>query len=208
MNRAVRLTASLLGLSAGIASLEHGIFEVLQGSAQPEGLFIASIGPPCQPEQTWNSCEPALTIIPHFGITGVLAIIIGLLVIFWSLFFVQRRRGGLVLILLSIGMLLFGGGIFPPVIGILAGMTAARIHNPLRWWRAHAGGAFVHILAMLHPWALVGYLVMVLGQWVVGYFYNEFLMSVMAFNVIIFMSLLLIAIFSAFAHDASGAAAT
>jgi hypothetical protein len=45
MNRAVRLTASLLGLSAGIAGVEHGYYELLQGSARPKGLFIASIGP-------------------------------------------------------------------------------------------------------------------------------------------------------------------
>ena len=81
MNKAVRLTASLMGLSAGIASLEHGIFEVLQGSVLPEGFFISSIGPPCQPELIWNSCEPALTIIPHFAVTGILAMVIGLLVI-------------------------------------------------------------------------------------------------------------------------------
>ena len=68
------------------------------------------------------------------------------------------------------------------------------------WGRTE--GTFSHLLARLQPWALIGYLVMVIGQWIVGYFFNEFLMSVMGINVLVFMSLLLIAIFSAFAHDA------
>ena len=58
MNKAIRVTASLLGISAGIAGLVHGFYEILQGSTRPEGLFIASIGPPCQPELIWNNCEP------------------------------------------------------------------------------------------------------------------------------------------------------
>jgi hypothetical protein len=202
MNRAVRQTASWLGISAGLAAVEHGYFELLQGSARPEGLFIASIGPPCQPELTWNSCEPALTIIPHFGLTGVLAIFLGLVATVWSIFFVQRRHGGLVLIALSFALLLFGGGIFPPLIGTIAGITGTRIHKPLTWWRAHSGGGFSRLLAKLYPWSLIGYLVMVLGQWVVGYFFNEFLMTVMIGNVLLFMSLLVIAVIGSFARDA------
>ena len=202
MNKAVRMTASLLGISAGIAGVEHGYFEFLQGRARPEGLFIASIGPPCQPELIWNNCEPALTIIPHFGVTGVLAIILGLVTIICSAFFVQRKHGGLVLILLSIGLLLFGGGLFPPLIGTIAGISGTRIDKPLTWWCAHSAGAFSRLLAKLYPWALIAYLVLVFGQFITGHFFNEFLMAVMSINVLLIMGLLLISVFSAFAHDA------
>jgi len=34
----------------------------------PEGLLINSMGPPC---------EPAITILPSFLITGILAVVIG-----------------------------------------------------------------------------------------------------------------------------------
>jgi hypothetical protein len=72
MNKAVCTTASLLGISAGIAGLEHGYFELLQGHTRPDGLFIAYIGPPCQPELIWNNCEPALTIIPGLFLQRIL----------------------------------------------------------------------------------------------------------------------------------------
>ncbi|UCF96931.1 MAG: hypothetical protein JSV89_17405 [Spirochaetaceae bacterium] len=72
------------------------------------------MGLPCRPETVWHACEPAMTILPDLLITGILAVAIGAFLIFWSLAFVQRRRGGLVGFLSSILMLLFGGGMFPP----------------------------------------------------------------------------------------------
>jgi hypothetical protein len=202
MNQAIKTTVSGLGLSAGIAGIEHGIFELLQGNVRPDGLFIESIGPPCQPEAAWNSCEPALTIVPNFLVTGILAIAIGLIMTIWSAGFVQRKYGGVVLIFLSIALLLFGGGLFPPVIGIIAGVFGTRINKPLGWTRTHLTGTSTRWLARLYPWALVAYLVMVLGQWIVGHFFNEFMMSVMCFNVLLFMSFLLLTIPSASVHDA------
>lgn len=100
MNKAARTTAAALGVSAGIAGLEHGYFEFMQGSSRPGSLFINSMGPPCDPQMVWNRCEPALTIIPDMVVTGVLAMILGLIIVIWSLFFIQRRYGGQVLILL------------------------------------------------------------------------------------------------------------
>lgn len=202
MNNAIKITASLLGVSAGIAGLEHGYFELLQGNTQPDGLFIASIGPPCNPEDIWNACEPALTIIPNFFMTGVLSIIIGLLIIIWSIGFVQRNRGGVVLILLSIALLLFGGGLFPSFIGVIAGTIGTHIHKPLTWWQAHAESALTHILAKLYPWAVIAYLAVVFGQIVVGYFFNDFLSRYMGVNVLLILALLLFSALSAFAHDA------
>ena len=119
MRRAARQVALVFGIFAGGASIEHGVFEVLQGNTVPSGVMIASIGPPCQPDQVWNACEPAMTILPNFLITGILAILIGILTLIWAAAFVHKKRGGLVLIGLSILMLLFGGGIFPPLIGLI-----------------------------------------------------------------------------------------
>jgi hypothetical protein len=202
MNNAIKMIATLLGISAGVAGLEHGYFEVLQGTTKPAGLFIASIGSPCDPEVVWNACEPALTIIPNFLVTGILSIIIGLVIIIWSIGFVQRTRGGLVLILLSIALLFFGGGLFPPFIGVIAGVIGTRINKPLTWWQAHAESIWTHILAKLHPWAVIIYLAVVLGQFIVGYFFNDFLSSFMGITVLLILTLLLLSILSAFAHDA------
>jgi len=83
----------------------HGPGEMLQGNISPDGLVIEA-----WPELTVLAGEPAMTIIPSFLVTGILTIIFGLLVAVWAAKFVQRKNGGLVLILLSIIMLLVGGG--------------------------------------------------------------------------------------------------
>jgi hypothetical protein len=50
--------------------------------------------------------EPAFTLIPNFLVTGIAAMIVGLIVIVWSLFFVQKQRGPTVFLLLFILLLL------------------------------------------------------------------------------------------------------
>jgi len=92
----------VLGIAAGIVGLEHGYSEILPGCTCPESLMIVSIGPSCVPEEIWNTCEPAMTVIPNFLMTGILAVIIGLVTIAWSVAFIQRKYGGLVLLPLSV----------------------------------------------------------------------------------------------------------
>ena len=118
---ATKTVATWFGVVAGIAGIEHGVFEILRGSTQPQSLMIASIGPPCVAEEVWNACEPAMTVIPNFLITGILAVIFGLLVLIWSAKFIHSKRGGLVLILLSIVLIIFGVCLSPPLIGIIGG---------------------------------------------------------------------------------------
>ena len=202
MRNARQVVASALGISAGIAGVEHGCFEVLQGNIRPEGIMIASMGAPCMPEEVWNLCEPAMTVIPSFLVTGILAIIAGLLVLVWAAGFVQRKGGSLVLILLSIGLLLFGGGLFPPLIGIIGSVVGGKIHSPLTWWRSRSCSAAVRILAWLWPWALIIYLVWVVGQWVVGYFFNDWLMRNGFLIFLLVLGPLVLSVFAALAHDA------
>jgi hypothetical protein len=201
MRRATRITATVLGLTAGGAGIEHGIFEILQGNIRPEGLMIVSIGPPCVRELSWNQCEPAMTIVPSFLITGILAVILGLIVLAWSVFFVQKERGGLVLILLCIPLLLFGGGIFPPLIGLIAGALGTRIHKPLRPEKSRLSGGSLRFLAALWPWALALYVAWILGQWVIGYFFNDWLLANGYLIIVMVLGTLLLAPVSAYAHD-------
>jgi hypothetical protein len=56
-------------------------------------LEIVSIGLPCVPEEVWNGCEPVMTIIPNFLITGILVVIISMLILMWSVLFIQRSYG-------------------------------------------------------------------------------------------------------------------
>src|SRR5574342_868342 len=129
MRKATKSVATWFGITAGVGGLEHGYFEILQGSTKPQGLMIASMGPPCVPEEIWNTCEPAMTVIPNFLITGILSVILGLLILVWSAGIVSRKNGGMVLLLLSVASLLFGGGIFPPLIGIVGGAAGVKINK-------------------------------------------------------------------------------
>jgi len=66
--------------------------------------------------------EPALTVLPNLVFSGVLTVITALVLAIWSVAFVQRRGGGLVLILLSMALLLVGG-LAPPLVGLILGIA-------------------------------------------------------------------------------------
>jgi len=123
---ATRAVASVLDIFAGVSGASHGPGEILQGNIVPSGIMIEA-----WPGLTLLGGEPAMTIVPSFLITGVLAIIFGLIITVWAAAFVQRKNGGLVLILLSIIMLLVGGGVIPPGFGVIAGMIGTRIKQLL-----------------------------------------------------------------------------
>lgn len=198
MRKATKAVATWFGITAGIGGLEHGYFEILQGNTKPQGLMIASIGPPCVPEEVWNTCEPAMTIIPNFLITGILSVILGILILAWSAGFVQRKNGGMVLILLAVALLLFGGGIFPPLIGLVGGVAGMKINKPVDGKQVNGP---LRSAAKLWPWPLVLFLVWVFGQFPVGYFFNDFLQSIMWFGLFLIVVMLPVSVYSAYAYD-------
>ncbi len=196
MRRATRIVTAAFGVFVGFGGVEHGYFEILQGSTRPASVMVASMGPPCVPEEIWNLCEPALTIIPNFLVTGIVAATLGVATMIWAVAFVQRRHGGLVLALLSLGLLLFGGGLIPPVIGMIGGMVGTRIQKPLR----RRPGPIWRTLALMWPWALVAFFGWLLGQFVVGYYFNEFFMA-NAVLIALIPTLLVASLLAAYAHD-------
>ena len=122
---ATRAAASIIGVLAGVIGLIHGYNETLQGNSAPSGIIINAIGPPCE----GNSCLPAMTVIPDFFVTGILAIIFALIVLAWAAALVSKKNGGAVLILLSVVLLLVGGGFLPPLLGVVAGVIGTRIRR-------------------------------------------------------------------------------
>ena len=131
MRKATKTAATWLGIVAGIAGLEHGYFEFLQGNIPTPGLAFPSWGPPCVPEEIWHACEPAMSILPNFLITGILAMLLSVALIVWAGWFVQRRHGGWVQMALAVLLLLFGGGFFPPIIAFVGGVAGTQINRPL-----------------------------------------------------------------------------
>jgi hypothetical protein len=171
---ASRLIASIFGVLGGIGGLTHGIGESLQGSVAPGGLYFPSWAQ--GPIADHMDGDPALSIIPNLLVTGILAIIVSLIVMVWSAAFVQRKRGGLVLIGLMIVLLLVGGGVGPIVVGVLAGVAGQAINAPLTGWRRRVPGLVRRALAMLWPLvfgiSLLSGLLLFLGSIVLMYVFD------------------------------------
>jgi hypothetical protein len=150
-NRATRITASTLGILVGLAGIDHGIFEILQGNVRPDGIMIEAIGPS---QRFWEyGTETALTILPSFLISGILSVILGIAVVIWAGWFVDRKGGAAILMALSILLFLVGGGFAPIFMALIASLTATRIHASLSTWRRLMPGVVGRFLGAI--WLLV-----------------------------------------------------
>jgi hypothetical protein len=152
-NRATKIYASTLGVLVGLAGVEHGIFEALQGNVRPDDIMIDAIGPQ---QKLWEfAIETALTIVPNFLVSGILAMIFGIFVTIWALAYVDKKYGATVLLISSIALFLVGGGYAPIFLTVLAFVAATRINKPLRLWRSRAPASLRNLLAKLWPWSLI-----------------------------------------------------
>ncbi len=118
------IAVSALGIFTGLGGASHGPGEMIQGNVAPNDVFIQA-----WPSLTALNGEPAMTIIPNFLVTGIFAIVVGVLLAVWSGKYVHSSYGGLVLIALSLLLLLVGGGIIPPFFGVAAGIIAIIINQ-------------------------------------------------------------------------------
>ena len=97
--------------------MEHGFFEMLQGNVPTNSLIIDAIGPA---NKLWpGATEPALTVVPYFLVSGILAVMVGLAVTIWAAAFIQKKQSALVLLLLSILLFMVGGGSPPIFLGVV-----------------------------------------------------------------------------------------
>jgi hypothetical protein len=122
--RTSRVAASIIGIIAGFIGAKHGYYEILQRDRSFNGILFDAISGTSfsnLPTSQWTGW-PAMTIVQNFLITGIFAIIVSLAVMVWAAIFIQRKNGGLIMILLSILMFLVGGGFIPPLFGIIAGV--------------------------------------------------------------------------------------
>ncbi len=68
-----------------------------------------------------------MTLIPNLRISGIAILILGSVVTIWAVAQIPSKNGSLVLILPSMTMLLVGGGLIPPAIGVVAGIIVPRV---------------------------------------------------------------------------------
>ena len=117
MKNHTHFSTTTFNIILAIAGIEHGVGEILQGDKAPPSLVFQS-WPNSELYEIVNG-EPAMSIIPNLLITGILTIIVSLLLIVWSVKYIQTDHGATGVLLLSILMLLVGGGLAGPfLIGI------------------------------------------------------------------------------------------
>ncbi len=198
---ALRLTSSTLGVYAGLLGVEHGFFETLQGNITPGGVLMNAIGLPCRPDAVWHACYPALTLLPNLFLSGILAMLAGLSVALWAAAFIQRERGGQVLLLLSGLLLVAGGGFVSAFLGVVAGLAGSRMPTSLGWWRLGSVKG-LRFLAKPWPWSLALMGLWLPGSWVMGYFFGQAMLAAGFFLFLGFdLGLPLLTVFSGFVYD-------
>jgi len=148
---ALRTVASVFGVLAGIGGITHGIGEVLQGNVAPDGFFFDSWVE--GPIATGMGGDPAISLVPNLLVTGILTLAVSVVLVVWAAAFVGRPRGGLVLVVLSVVLLLVGGGVGSPVVAFLAGLAGIGSGSSLEGFRTRLPGRVRAVLGRLWPWA-------------------------------------------------------
>jgi hypothetical protein len=136
--KATRIIVSTIGGLLGMSGMVHGYRETLLGNTPTGSLLLVSVG--------------AFSVIPNYLITGIAAMIVGLLAAVWSVGFIQRKNGPHIFILLFILLFLVGGGIAQTVFFTLTWAMSTRINNPLTGWRQVLPEGFRKVLAGLWLW--------------------------------------------------------
>jgi hypothetical protein len=195
---AARTVVATFGLVLSMAGLEHGIGEILAGPVAPPGLFFKSWPDSAAFEIIGG--EPAMTIVPNLLVAGTLTVVLSVAFAVWSVGYAHRPRGAAGLLVLSVALLLLGGGLAPPVIGIILALVAARIGV-----RGGTPGAIARRIAPAWRGALmvgvVGYLGLFPGTVLASALFGfESELIVLAFGVLAFGGLFT-AIAAARAHD-------
>lgn len=144
---ATRIITSTVGTIMGFSGINHGFFEFLQGNKPTGTLWIHAIG---EAQKFWvEGTEDAFTIIPNFLVTGILSMIIGLIIMIWSLWFIETRHGRTVFLALFILLFLVGGGVGQLAFFIPAWAFATRMNKPLTWWKKVLPNKILPLLSKL-----------------------------------------------------------
>jgi len=202
MNKTTMTLFRTLGILAGIMGIEHGIGEVLEGYRPTDSVFILS-----WPNSAFFEImagEPAMTLIPNYFITGLLAI-------FFSGAFLTvlvkpglDRKAIIILVALLILMLLTGAGFGPPILGIIAVLIVLKRNSPLNLWRKLPSKLHT-VLSRLWPWSfglcLLGWLMLFPGAALIAFFTGIDNALLMVIPILIAFAFIPITLFLGFSRD-------
>ena len=204
---ATRSVVVAFAMLCGFTGIIAGYFEILQGNVSPDSLIISTVGPEYILWTTYSIYDlmetySAITIIPNFFITGILAIIISCLVVIWAVGFIHKKYGVIIFLLLSIIQLLVGGSFVMDLV-IITSITATRINKPLVWWRSHLSDKMQRLFAKIWPWSLIFYIILsivLLGITILGVNNTDLLSHLDIAATLMFIPLILM-IIGGFAYD-------
>jgi hypothetical protein len=207
-NFATRFVASTLGILVGIGSIEHGLLECLQGFRPTPGMIVNALGSGYRWTAWKRGGEGAFTLIPNFLLTGIVATVLGLEIIAWSIRFIQLPHGPAVFLSLAVASFLTGGGVAQMVLFTLTWGAATRIGASLAFWRWIIPLSLRATFGRLWPWTLGASTVLFLVALeiaVIGYvpgISTQIELLHICWKILAFaLALNLVSIVSGFAHD-------
>jgi hypothetical protein len=117
---ASRVLVLILGVLGGLGGMVHGLAEVRKGNTGTEGHVLASVG--------------AVTLIPNYLATGIVALALGAAAVIWTVGFAHRKHGPVVFLALFVALFLAGGGVAQVPFFVLGWGVATRIGKPVSWF--------------------------------------------------------------------------
>lgn len=150
-NATIISVARIMTVALAISACTHGFFEMLQGYEPIGGYYFDSIGAELG---LWGQ-DPAVTILHIYLLTGAMAFTFAIAAMVWALFFIERRHGALILLILFVIQTAFGGGIgyIPFYLVLVAWVT--RIDKPLAGIAGLPEGLRDALAPLAKPLALV-----------------------------------------------------
>ena len=154
VNTATRAVASTLGVLVGVGSIDHGVLECLQGPRPTPGLIVNALGTGYRWTVWKQGGEGAFTLLPTFLLSGIMASLLGVVMIVWAIRFLPSRYGPILFLALGVTSFLTGGGVAQVVLFTLTWGVATRIHASLCFWERTIPGKPRQILGAVWPWTL------------------------------------------------------
>ena len=152
---AIRVTSKAFGMLCGITGVVAGLFLILQGNEPVSGIKISYIG---TEYQMWeHEAYFAITLIPNFLYSGIIALLISASLIYWTIFQLHNKKPGSTgFLILSIAQLLSGGA-FVIDLATITFFLSQGIRSDSRRWRSVFKNQLGHTLATLWLPSLVAY---------------------------------------------------
>jgi hypothetical protein len=127
----------------------------------------------------------------------------------WAIWFIDRKHGGWILLLLSVTLFLVGGGFAPIFLAIIASLTATRIYKPLKFWGVVLPGGIRSFLAKIWLVVLISFVVAFVISVVIAifglpltlFFDDETALGYLNSFSYLMVGLMLLSSLTGFAHD-------